>query len=1013
MNRNSKRISRRFCRAAALRMLRGSSICMIRFFTDGVPMNPGKPNIPSEIINDAISRWKTYTLAAEAHAAVIEADQVFFEELLHVWEFSEFIPKICLRNPDILMDLFESKHLFEVYPIDFYRKYLNLALTDFDHGSTTGLTNADLANQIPVLQRLLRNFRQREMVRIAWRDLSGRAGLVETMADLSAFADACIDCSLSVLYNLHCCVDGVPRAKNGSRQYLTVFGLGKLGGKELNFSSDVDLILAYPEAGETDHPEKPLSNDAFFVRLSRNLIKTLSEITPDGQVFRVDMRLRPDGENGPLVMSFENTEEYYQFHGREWERYAWIKARPVAGDMTAAENLLKRLKPFIYRRYLDYGAFDSLRDMKQKISIEVKRKGLANNIKMGPGGIREIEFFGQVFQLIRGGIIPGLQDQRILHILDTLVDENYIEPKTRDELRASYCFLRNTEHRLQEFSDRQTHDLPDKPRARLQLALAMGFDDWTAFYSRLKQHTDIAHRHFSNLLASRQSETKTNCSNENTQEIACLWTGSNVDEQTGLELSNAGFKAPEDIKKLLNQFKNSPRTRSLSREGRAKIDRLIPIILKSTSRSPQPDLVLKRLIALVETIQRRTNYVSLLLENPGALEHLIRLANASPWIITFLARHPVLLDELIDPRTLYAPPEKDALRENLSRRLSKVESDDLEYQIETLCIFRQVNELRVAAADITDVLPLMRVSDHLSDIAETILEKVISLSWQHLITKHGRPSASLKGNPCEKGFAVIAYGKLGGLELGYGSDLDMVFIHAGDKGQTGGDRPIENSQFYTRLGQRVVHLLTTHTAAGRIYEVDMRLRPSGSSGMLVSHFTSFQAYQSQDAWTWEHQALLRTRAIIGDRHLTDWFNRVREDILTRKRDKKALQKEVLSMREKMRSTLTQKDSGSFDLKQDRGGMVDIEFLVQFLVLLNAHKFNKLVTYPDNVRQIQALSETGILDEKVAHLLRRIYLVYRATVHRLNLSEKSHTVPIDTFQDLRQHIEKIWSFYLNQ
>ena len=986
---------------------------MTCFCTDGAHMNPEKSPLPPEIIDDAKSRWKTYALTAETHAAVIEADKVFFEELLHVWGFSDFISKICLRNPGLLMDLFQSKHLFETYPTDFYKKKLKTILTDLDHGTSAGPGKTDRINQIPILQQLLRNFRQREMVRIAWRDLSGRAMLTETMADLTAFADTCIDCSLAVLYNLHCCVAGIPRTKDGSRQNLTVFGLGKLGGKELNFSSDVDLIFAYPEAGETDHPEQPLSNDTFFVRLARDLIKTLSEITPDGQVFRVDMRLRPDGDNGPLVMSFENTEEYYQLHGREWERYAWIKARAVAGDVTAAESLLKRLKPFIYRRYLDYGAFDSLRGMKQKISAEVKRKGLADNIKLGPGGIREIEFFGQVFQLIRGGILPGLQNPRLLHILDTLVDENYIAPKTRDELRASYCFLRNTEHRLQEFSDRQTHDLPDKPKTRLKLALAMGFDDWASFLSRLKQHRDIAHRHFSNLLASQHPETKTNCNSENSQELACLWTSSSVDEQASHELSHAGFKAPEDIIRLLDQYKNSPGTRALSREGRAKIDRLIPIILKATSRSPQPDLSLKRIVALIETIQRRTNYVSLLLENPGALEHLIRLANASPWIITFLSRHPVLLDELIDPRTLYTPPGKDALRENLNRRLNKLESSDLEYQIETLCIFRQVNELRVAAADITDVLPLMRVSDHLSDIAEIILEKVVDLSWKHLISKHGQPSASLNGYPCEKGFAVIAYGKLGGLELGYGSDLDMVFIHAGDQGQTRGDRPIENSQFYTRLGQRVVHLLTTHTAAGRIYEIDMRLRPSGSAGMLVSHFTSFQTYQSQDAWTWEHQALLRTRAIIGDKHLTDWFNRVREDILTRKRRKMELQKEVLTMREKMRSTLTQKGSDRFDLKQDRGGMVDIEFLVQFLVLLYAHKFDKLVIYPDNVRQIQALSETGILDERVAHLLRRIYLVYRATVHRLNLSEKPHTVPADTFQDFRQHVEKIWSFYLNQ
>jgi [glutamine synthetase] adenylyltransferase / [glutamine synthetase]-adenylyl-L-tyrosine phosphorylase len=975
-------------------------------------MTHEKIDLPSEIINDALSRWETFSRNAPEHADRIKADDDVMEELLQIWALSDFISKSCLRDPGVLMDLLESGQLFQAYPTGFYQQKLKDLLTEIESQPDTGLTNAGLANHIRPLQHLLRKFRQREMIRIAWRDLSGRAMLAETMADLSAFADACIDGSLSVLYDLQCCVDGVPRAKNGSRQRLTVFGLGKLGGQELNFSSDIDLIFCYPEAGQTDHPEQALSNDVFFVRLCRNLIKTLAEITAQGQVFRVDMRLRPDGENGPLVMSFENTEAYYQVHGREWERYAWIKARAVAGDTTVAQRLLKRLNPFIYRRYLDYGAFDSLRHMKQKISIEVKRKGLAHNIKLGPGGIREIEFFGQVFQLIRGGIIPSLQDQRILRILDTLANENFIEPKTRDELRASYCFLRNTEHRLQEFSDQQTHELPKEAKARRRLALAMGFDSWISFSSGLADHTGNAHRHFSNLLASRQTDNDAICDGPNNQELEGIWTSTRMDEQACHELSKAGFNTPETTIKMLDQFKNSPITRALSPEGRAKINKLIPIILQATSHSPQPDLALQRIMDLLESIQRRTNYVSLLLENPGALKHLIHLANASPWIITFLSRHPVLLDELIDPRTLYAPPQKDALRQNLKRRLNKVDSNDLEYQIEALCIFRQVNELRVAAADITDVLPLMRVSDYLSGIAETILEEVVNLSWQHLVEKHGRPSASLNNNRCEKGFAVIAYGKLGGLELGYGSDLDIVFIHAGDKGQTTGDRPIENTQFYTRLGQRVVHLLTTHTSAGRIYEVDMRLRPSGSSGLLVSHYTSFQTYQSDDAWTWEHQALLRTRAIIGDKYLTDWFKQVRKDILTRKRHRRDLQKEVINMREKMRQAVTQKKGDDFDLKQDRGGIVDIEFIVQFLVLLNAHRFNDLITYPDNVRQIQALCETGILDERIAHLLRRIYLVYRATVHRLNLAEKPPMVPVDTFVDLRQLVEKTWSFYLD-
>ena len=462
----------------------------------------------------------------------------------------------------------------------------------------------------------------------------------------------------------------------------------------------------------------------------------------------------------------------------------------------------------------------------------------------------------------------------------------------------------------------------------------------------------------------------------------------------------------------MSQFKSSSETRALSREGRIKIDRLIPIVLKATAGSPQSDLVFKRIISLIATIQRRTNYVSLLLENPSALEHLIQLAHASPWIITYLSRHPVLLDELIDPRILYSPPEKEDMEAGLQRRLSRIAPDDLEYQIETLCIFRQAHELRVAAADITDVLPLMRVSDYLSAIAETVLQEVVKLSWQHLVAKHGAPTASLNGHACQTGFAVIAYGKLGGLELGYGSDLDMVFIHAGERGQTDGERPIENGQFFARLGQRVLHLLTTHTAAGRIYEIDMRLRPSGSSGLLVSHYGSFQSYQNEDAWTWEHQALLRTRAIVGDANLIDWFDDVRRTVLTRKRDRSTLQPDVIKMRQKMRRELAQKESGQFDLKQDRGGIVDIEFLVQYLVLLHAHQHPELVAYSDNVRQIRALAETKILDERVAHLLRRIYLVYRATVHRLNLAEKSHLVPHETFQDLRRHVDKIRSFYMN-
>jgi glutamate-ammonia-ligase adenylyltransferase len=466
------------------------------------------------------------------------------------------------------------------------------------------------------------------------------------------------------------------------------------------------------------------------------------------------------------------------------------------------------------------------------------------------------------------------------------------------------------------------------------------------------------------------------------------------------------------VVKLLAEFKSGPKTRALSQGGRERMDKLMPLVLREAASSDHPAAIVKRIITLLEAISQRTNYLSLLLENPAALTHLNLLADASPWIIAFLSRHPVLLDELLDPRTLYSPPDRQTLQKELSRKMDNMPADDLEYQMEALCIFQQVNTLKVAAADITEVLPLMKVSDHLSDLAEIILDHVIDLCWNHLTQRHGTPLARIDNTPCAKGFAVIAYGKLGGLELGYGSDLDLVFIHAGIPGQTSGNQsPIENTQFYARLGQRVIHILTATTSAGKIYDVDMRLRPSGSAGILVSQFESFAAYQSQDAWTWEHQALLRARAITGDAGLVQWFENTRKTILTRKRDPGKLKQEVVDMRQRMRKELLKHDPGLFDIKQDRGGIVDIEFLIQYLILLHAHRFPELVTYSDNVRQIRSLEESGILDETTAYLLRRAYLIYRATTHRLNLKEQSSILPGDTYPDLRRRVSDVWDRYM--
>jgi glutamate-ammonia-ligase adenylyltransferase len=479
-------------------------------------------------------------------------------------------------------------------------------------------------------------------------------------------------------------------------------------------------------------------------------------------------------------------------------------------------------------------------------------------------------------------------------------------------------------------------------------------------------------------------------------------------------LSKVGFDQPQEVLNLLDYLRNHLETRELSPKGRQRLDKLVPKILSETGASDQPLITLRRIIDLIKTIERRTSYLALLLENPPVLSHVIRLSQASPWLTSFLARHPVLLDELLDPRSLYKPLEISQLKSDLRQRIEQIPSDDLEYQIEELCIFKQVNVLRVAAADVTGILPLMRVSDFLSYIAETTLSEVVDLAWNHLVAKHGRPSCMMGSTTCDRGFAVVAYGKLGGLELGYGSDLDLVFLHAGTTDQTrGGNRPIDSVQFFNRLGQRIIHILTSHTRAGKVYELDMRLRPSGSSGILVSHIEGFQDYQINDAWTWEHQALIKARPICGENILTERFEHIRQKALARSRSKEKLQDEVAGMREKMRRELLKPENGIFDLKQDTGAMVDIEFLVQYLVLLHSHKHAELLRWTDNVRLIQTLIETGVIDEYTAHVLKHAYLIYRAAAHQLSLQEKPAKVPKTKFDRLRKRIKEICDLIFEQ
>jgi glutamate-ammonia-ligase adenylyltransferase len=956
-------------------------------------------DLPKPLIEDFERRWQAFQTATEAAGIPPITNPAVLNSIKRVFAFSDFVAAGCTREPGLVTDLINSGDLNQhPAPDDYQCRFESLL--------------ADVKDEATLLGRL-RRFRRREMVRIAWRDLAGWADLTETMSTLSAFADACLDHSLRILYRWQCDKFGIPTAEDGSKQQLVVLGLGKLGARELNFSSDVDLIFAYPRGGQTRGAASSLSNEDFFSRLCRRLIKVIGQPTAEGQVFRVDLRLRPFGESGPLAMEFNGLEQYYQEQGREWERYALIKARIVAGDKAAGNFLLEQLHPFIYRRYLDYSAFESLREMKQMIALEVKRKGMANDIKLGPGGIREIEFFGQIFQLIRGGVTPALQETGILKVLKALADEHNIPRHVCRELTEAYVFLRNAENRLQEYSDQQTHQLPPGAGGQLRLAASMDFADADSFNSTLDDHRDRVHGHFQMLLESGDA-------GDSPPELEALldsiWQNVMECQQAGQTLASLGYDHPEQVLRLLEYLRNDPETRALSPKGRRRLDKLMPRFLKEIGTCENPLTTLRRIIDLIKAIERRTSYLALLLENPTTLTHLVKLSNASPWISSFLARHPVLLDELLDPRTLYQPPQKNEMKKGLQHRLALIAPDDLEYQIEQLCIFKQINVLRVATADVTGTLPLMRVSDYLSEIAETILNEVVGLAFNHLVSKHGSPACRLDDKPCQRGFAVIAYGKLGGLELGYGSDLDLVFLHAGTHEQTsGGKRAIDSAQFFNRLGQRVIHILTAHTRAGKAYEIDMRLRPSGSSGILVSHIDAFSEYQLTEAWTWEHQALIKARPICGDDLIANRFEKTRAKVLARQRPQPELKEEVVQMRERMRKELLNPEAGLFDLKQDAGAMVDIEFLVQYLVLLKSHKHRGLLQWTDNVRLLQTLIETGTMDEITAHQLKHAYLIYRAVAHQLSLQEKPAKISHEKFNLLQKRVAEIYRnvFELNQ
>lgn len=933
------------------------------------------------------------------HAAVADS-------LSRVWACSEYVAASCIRDPGLLNRLIDDGRLLEQAP---------------EGWLAADLQKHEAGNSEPELMETLRRFRRRHMVRIAWRDIAGWADLDETLHELSALGDACIEFAYRRLYGLLAARYGTPRGEpSGDAQPLVILGMGKLGGRELNYSSDIDLVFLYPEDGQTDG-NRPIDNAEFFLRLGQKIAQALATQTADGFAYRVDLRLRPFGDSGRVALSFGAFEHYLQQHGRDWERYAYVKARAITGTEHFPALYDEMLRPFVYRRYLDFGVFESLRDMKAMIAREVERRELRDNVKLGPGGIREIEFMVQAFQLIRGGSDRRLQSRELRTVLPLLVGQRLLRREAVDELTAAYRFLRIVENRLQQWNDEQTHKLPADDVARMRMALSLGMDSWLEVAEQLSLHRDRVSRYFSQTVFGPVAGTP------DAQVVAAdAFELDSSAEDRERALRRLGVTDTAALGEALEQLHSSAYYRRLDETGRRRLRDALPRILRSVSCTPAPHVAFGRVARILEMIGGRTVYLALLNENTNALQRLVQLCARSQFLADQVAAHPLLLDELIDERLLEEPPSRAQFAEDLATRSAAIQGEDAERHVEMLRQFQRAAVFRVAAGDLMGRLPLMTVSDRLTDIAELIVNEALALAWAHVTQRHGRPQSGdgpdalpnelpdelpgeLPGELHDASMIVIAYGKLGGLELGYSSDLDLVFLHdsAGEVQRTDGGQSIENSVFFQRLAQRLVHLLTVHTSAGRLYEVDTRLRPGGNKGLLVQTVQSFREYEFQEAWTWEHQSLLRARAVAGEPALRAVFEEARVEVLRNAVRRGDLKQEVRNMRAKMRDNLSKAKPGQFDLKQDAGGIADLEFLVQYWMLKWADRYPEIVIFSDNIRQLESLASGNLVPQSRVDFLVHTYRRYRERLHHLSLNGAKNIVDAAEFLDERRGVMQVW------
>ncbi len=825
----------------------------------------------------------------------------------------------------------------------------------------------------------LRRLRQRAMAHITLRDLCGLAPLAEVVESMTMLADVTTNFALEHYHRQLAATYGEPLDKSGRPSRLLVIGMGKLGGRELNVSSDVDYIFVYPEEGDTAGP-KSIENFDFFNRLGKKLIQALGDITADGQVFRVDMRLRPHGDSGPLVCSLDSLENYFITQGREWERYAWIKARTMnAGDNLQPEwvtAMQKVARPFVFRKYLDFGAINAMRDLHAQIRREVARKDMADHVKLGPGGIREIEFIAQVFQLIRGGRDHALQIRPTLSVLKLLVERQLIPAETEQELREAYVFLRRLEHRLQYVADAQTHMLPEGEAERAVIATSMGFATWAEMLAVLDVHRSKVSHHFEAVFSDPEAGE---------HPLTGLWLGQ-LDEDSAIEaFGNLGFRHPKDAIARLADLRASARYLQLPSSNRCRLDAVAPRLIEAAGATHDPDITLARGLEFLEGIARRGAYLALLQQYPMALKRVADMICASSWASAYLNRHPLLLDELLDPRLYEIATDWAGFRQNLRLNLEQ-HAGDTEREMDILREMHHAQVFRLLAQDLAGLQTIESLSDHLTELADTIVQETLPLVWSKIKNRH-------RDDPK---FAVIGYGKMGGKELGYASDLDLVYIYEDD------DQDAQEN--YTRLGQRLGTWLSSQTPAGILFETDLRLRPNGDSGLLAVTVDGFREYQLNNAWTWEHQALTRARFCAGDPAVGQRFEEIRTEILRLPRDLAKLKEEVVAMRQKMYDAHAQKSAEHFGLKHDPGGIIDVEFIVQYLILGYAHQHAELTGNLGNIALLRVAGELGLIDPAQAKAAGNAYREYRRLQHAKRLSANPKA-PVPR-EEVEQHIAAV-------